>query len=523
MKIFQKITICFLIILGLCFTSQDIFAQQKLIKIAQETSGESETPEIPTFTTFQRDVVEAHAGQDRNAIVNRQILFNADQSLVSSPGVTYVWNFGDGTSQRGITVSHAYKNTGVYRVVLEVRDEKGVRDTDEIIVTVTKDIIVMIADHMVDTEVIERLHTYASSQGILIVPIIHEKTGPEHIVRKEFTQKILEASSDIRQAKTVMFWTDDLVGINAFIDAYQPVIKQQQLFQNKVLVHVSESRSNTTYRTFQNVVGILKPLHLLIVPEDGVTFIVNTVDSEIMLRQLQDSGLDYSLLGVHTQRDTQSLGITNFLSYGVNFLVHEGVPLHNIYMILIIPIIATLIALIRQLIGIKTFGIYTPTLIALAFLSIGIWYGLMLFMIIMVVGTITRLIGKRLRFLYVPRMAILLIIVSLSIIATYIGGIYLGATGLVNVSILPILLLIILAENFIAAQMEKGTKNAIKLTLFTLIVSIVAYYFVSWSWFREVLLGYPELILLAILVNVAIGRWTGLRVLEYYRFRKLLS
>jgi hypothetical protein len=262
---------------------------------------------------------------------------------------------------------------------------------------------------------------------------------------------------------------------------------------------------------------------VIVAPTKAVSAVVNTVDIDKMLGQLQQAGIEYQLLGVHSQRNLEELRLTNFLSYGLNYLIHEGVPLHNIYMILLIPIIATLIALMRQIIGIKTFGIYTPTIITLAFLSIGMWYGLMLFSIIMFVGTLTRLVGKRLRFLYVPRMAILLIIVSLAIIGTYIGGIYFGAERLAGVSILPILLLIILAENFIAAQMEKGTQTATKLTLFTLGVSIICYYFVTWSWFKDLLLGFPEIIILAIAINVIIGRWTGLRVLEYHRFRRLLK
>lgn len=495
-----------------------LVAQENISNTNTTTDSTTDVNQFPVI----RKIFEADAGEDRNALVGRQVLFNADQSVVTSDETEYLWNFGDGSVQRGVTVSHAYSSTGVYRVSLEMRDNNGLRDTDEIIVTVTKDIMVLIADDVSIDESFDRLTAFASSQGILIVPIIQDTSGPDHIVQKELAQKILDSSTDIRQAKTIIFWTDGSVGMNAFIDAYQPISDSKRLFKNKVLVNVSDSRLNS-YRSFQNVISILKPQHLIIIPKDGLNYIVNTVNVDIMLRQLQDSGIHYQLLGIHSQRDVQKLGITNFLTYGVNYLVHQGVPLHNIYMILIIPIIATLIALLRQLIGIKTFGIYTPTIITLAFLSIGMWYGLLLFVVIMVVGTFTRLIGKRLRFLYVPRMAILLIVVSLAIIATYIAGIYFGAKGLVNVSILPILLLIILAENFIAAQMEKGTRSAIKLTLYTLGVSILSYYFVNWTWFKEILLGYPEIILLAIIVNIIIGRWTGLRLLEYYRFRKLLT
>ncbi|MFC1623148.1 7TM domain-containing protein, partial [Patescibacteria group bacterium] len=49
----------------------------------------------------------------------------------------------------------------------------------------------------------------------------------------------------------------------------------------------------------------------------------------------------------------------------------QHVPEETARMILMFPIIVTLIAFIRQVIGIKAFGIYTPSLITFAFLAMG--------------------------------------------------------------------------------------------------------------------------------------------------------
>jgi hypothetical protein len=106
---------------------------------------------------------------------------------------------------------------------------------------------------------------------------------------------------------------------------------------------------------------------------------------------------------------------------------------------------------------------------------------------------------------------------------TYVIGISLGNTHLMEISILPVLLLILLTENFVAAQMEKGSKEAVKLTLHTLGVSIICYLLVTWHLIRELILGFPEIIFIALIINIALGRWTGLRLLEYYRFNKLIT
>lgn len=122
-----------------------------------------------------------------------------------------------------------------------------------------------------------------------------------------------------------------------------------------------------------------------------------------------------------------------------------------------------------------------------------------------------------------PRMAIVLTIVSLTIFAVFVIGGYFEKTGLLAISIFPIIVMIILTEKFVEVQIEKGNKTAIRLTLETLILSIVSYYIVSWESFKTIILAFPEIILLTILLNIAFGRFSGLRVVEYFRFRKILK
>jgi len=39
---------------------------------------------------------------------------------------------------------------------------------------------------------------------------------------------------------------------------------------------------------------------------------------------------------------------------------------------------------------------------------------------------------------------------------------------------------------------------------------------------KNLMLTYPELIFFIFVINVLLGKWTGLRVLEYVRFREIL-
>lgn len=214
----------------------------------------------------------------------------------------------------------------------------------------------------------------------------------------------------------------------------------------------------------------------------------------------------------------------NSLSPLIEYFVSKGVPLETIILILILPIIATFIAFLRQVVGIKAFGIYTPLLITFAFLSTnGLRYGIAIYVVVVLIGLLLRYALKPFRLLYLPRVAIMISVVALLLLGVLVFGGDMKRTGLASVSILPILIMITLVEKFIAVQIEKGNKVAINLAIETLIISVAGYYIAGWEALRAALAVYPWLALLTIPVNIFMGKWTGLRITEYLRFREVIK
>jgi hypothetical protein len=207
----------------------------------------------------------------------------------------------------------------------------------------------------------------------------------------------------------------------------------------------------------------------------------------------------------------------------INYFVNQGVPLITVILLLMFPIIATMIAFLRQVVGIKAFGIYTPSIIIFAFFATGIKYGVALFVSVILVGMAVRFILKRFRMLYLPRIAITLSTVALAMLLMLALGGSLQRTGLAAVSIFPLLIMITLVEKFIATQIEKGNKTAFYLALETLIISIAGYYLLKWDFLIKFVVAYPWAILLTIRINIALGKWTGLRISEYLRFREVFK
>lgn len=205
----------------------------------------------------------------------------------------------------------------------------------------------------------------------------------------------------------------------------------------------------------------------------------------------------------------------------VRFIVNENVDINTVYLLLALPFVATLIAGFRQVIGIKSFGIYAPLVLTFAFWATGLKYGLAIFFVILSTGTAMRYFLKKVRLLYMPRMAIVLTVISVAALLLLALGGYLHRFGLASVSILPILIMITLIEKFISAQVEKGFRTAAFLSLETVFISVAGYAFIIWPAFRSFVLDFPEYLLGLILVNVLLGKWTGLRLAEYLRFRNV--
>ncbi len=210
----------------------------------------------------------------------------------------------------------------------------------------------------------------------------------------------------------------------------------------------------------------------------------------------------------------------------INFIVEQGVPLQTVALLLMLPIVVTLVAFFRQVIGIKAFGIYTPSIITFALLAFdpnGLKYGIAIFISVIAVGTLSRLLMKQFRLLYLPRVAMTVSIVSLSILGVLVLGGMFQRTGLAAVSIFPLLIMITLAEKFVATQIEKGSRIALILAVETLVISVTGYFLVSWDALITLILSHPWIILVTFVINFSLGKWTGLRITELLRFRTIIK
>ncbi|MBI1863948.1 hypothetical protein HYS03_01935 [Candidatus Woesebacteria bacterium] len=216
----------------------------------------------------------------------------------------------------------------------------------------------------------------------------------------------------------------------------------------------------------------------------------------------------------------------NVISYAISYAIASGVSSDTITLLLLLPLVASLIAAIRHIVGIRGFGILLPAALSVVFLSIGPLIGIILFLIIVFVSTFTRVFLRdaKVRLQYLPRMAFILWAIAVCLLGLVFLTPVIGRIDIANVSIFPVLVLVLLSEDFTRVQLGKSGKTAIKITAETLFLGFLSYLLLVTQVLRSFALAHPEILLIGVAVlDFVIGKYSGLRFLEYYRFRKLIK
>jgi hypothetical protein len=218
------------------------------------------------------------------------------------------------------------------------------------------------------------------------------------------------------------------------------------------------------------------------------------------------------------------LSLTNFLQHAIRNAVRQGVPANTIVLVLLFPVVAAVVAAGRHLIGLRGFGIFVPAVLSVAFVATGIIAGIFLFLIILAMATLSRRLFKKLKLQYLPRMALLLWLVSLGVMGSLFLAPYLNLEALITLNIFPILILILLAENFIEVQLGRSRREATELTFETLILALITSLLLSLDTIQRFALLNPELLVISVAIfDIFVGRYVGLRYWEYVKFRKLVK
>ncbi|HRN59831.1 MAG TPA: inactive transglutaminase family protein [Chiayiivirga sp.] len=189
--------------------------------------------------------------------------------------------------------------------------------------------------------------------------------------------------------------------------------------------------------------------------------------------------------------------------------------------LLLVPLGAFIMLVLRNLVGVKTYGTFMPVLIALAFRETALVAGIVLFVVVIGLGLLVRFYMERLRLLLVPRLTAILIIVVLLMAAVSVVSNRLGVEVGLSVALFPMVIMAMTIERISIAWDERGGGSALREAVGTLLVAALAYLVMSWDPIEHFVFVFPEALLVLLALTLVLGRYSGYRLSELFRFRNL--
>ena len=199
------------------------------------------------------------------------------------------------------------------------------------------------------------------------------------------------------------------------------------------------------------------------------------------------------------------------------------IPQSVLYFLLLLPLGGLLISIIKNVIGLKTFGVFLPILIAYTLTTTGYFTGILLFLFMTLVVVLLSYPLNKWGLLYTPKMAVVLTATIIMMLILISVGLHYKLTWLSSLTFFPIIIISIMAERFSRAIEEDGQHKAISMLFQTLLATTLCFMVFSSVAIKITLLLFPEVLLLILAISLKLGKWVGLRVFEYQRFNKLIN
>jgi len=209
----------------------------------------------------------------------------------------------------------------------------------------------------------------------------------------------------------------------------------------------------------------------------------------------------------------------NLVAYS---LLNLPLQTQDVYKILLmVPIGAFIMLLLRNIVGIKTFGTFMPVLIAISFKWTTLVAGISLFTLVVGMGLLVRFYMERLKLLLVPRLTAVLIVVVLIMALVSVVSNRLGLEVGLSIALFPMIIMTMTIERVSVAWDERGPGYAMKMAGGSLLIACLAYLVMSWPPLEHLVFVYPELLLVLLGLTLVLGRYSGYRLTELMRFRAL--
>lgn len=504
---------------SLCLAQEPISKTNSTALDTTIQTEEKENQEASSGLTFEEEKIIPMITAESSVRLGEELFLNASASKLVAPShgaANYSWDFGDGSPIKwGEMISHTYGSPGIYTAKLKVSQGTFSASFLQDIFVYSRQ-GVLISDSTLD---IDEIVQQAGEQGLLLKNIIHPvESGLS--TEEEFIRKLQENLIEFKGAEIVIFYTQSPTAFQSFGQLWQKLADENKFDpKEKTWVQIMEEGSlpNAT-KLLRPVFSIIDPDFIFLARPDSLNILFENTDSADAIALTKLRKLEHILID-QRRANSPLLMLSNLMSY----FATKGVSQNVIYLLLAVPFLTFSIAFFRQFIGISTYGVYTPLMLSLSFLILGLQFGLIVFLSVMLVSFLLRMVFEKIDMLYIPKVALLFSLLAVSFFLVLGLGLYFNSSINLTLIIFPMLMMVSLSEKFVSTQSSSGFKYAFLSTGETILVSLVGYLLVTWEWIQSSILALPELILIPMIGIFWLGKFTGLRLSEYFKFRNLFQ
>ena len=232
------------------------------------------------------------------------------------------------------------------------------------------------------------------------------------------------------------------------------------------------------------------------------------------------SDLSFSMLRSEQTNYGQVAGALGEANDWLGFSIH-ALPIEEQAMfktILLLPIGALVVCILRILVGIRTSGTFMPVLIALAFIETSLLTGLIGFLLVVAVGLMIRSYMSHLNLLLVARISAVIITVITIIALFSVFSYRVGLTEGLKITFFPMIILSWTVERMSILWEEEGWHEVAVQGSGSLLTAVAAYLAMTSPWIRHLSFNFIGLQFVALALIMLIGSYSGYRLLELRRF-----
>lgn len=348
--------------------------------------------------------------------------------------------------------------------------------------------------------------------------LLREKSVILEPIFVENSLKIADQSAvwnAIGNSDIIVLSTSDVIGIFSDMERLQRL--KEHSFAGKKFFIISPQSKSFLSKVLASSVANLGITHISLITNDQL--------STLLSQWAYADDRDFSLgeaLSYEKNKFAFSLG--TFLEY----LAYSGVSYTFLGFLLLLSVVALVYNILKQVIGLDTFLLYFPLLLAIIASQLGLKFTLAFVLIAFFSIAVVHVITNKIQLLLNAEKAFLVSVYTL------VSFLALGFSHIFDLGIFsaphfesPVTIIAIFAILFVVEKFSNNftlfSRSGVFQIIRYLFVVLVAFLILSWKELQYFLITYPDIIFLIVIANLLVGRYTGLQVVEYFRFSPILK